>query len=149
MANIFRTLIRWLADAAAGLVVTVLLAECIFALLILFGSPEHLLWTVTEPAAAASSAPAMLAVVWLIATAAGSLLATTSNGHLSAALPAGVLPTASMVLMAWFYHQPIGVIGTLAFGPLLGCLLGTVSGRAVRRGDQTETEMMSPHGAEI
>src|SRR6056297_728624 len=149
MANLFRAIIQWLADAGCGLVVTVVLAECMFALLLLFGGTQHLLWTVTEPAAAASSAPALVAVVWLIAAAAGSILATTLHGHLSAAFPAGLLPSAWMILMAWFYHQPSGMVGTLAFGPLVGCLLGIVSGRAVLRRDQAALNTLSPHGAEI
>jgi hypothetical protein len=149
MANVFHALTRWLAGAAAGLVVTVLLAESVFALLTLFGNPEHLLWTLTQPTAAAGTRPALLAVVWLMASAAGSTLAATLSGHLSAALPAGLLPAASMVLMAWFFHQPAGMTATLAFGPLVGCLLGIVAGRTVRRRDQAESATVSTHGAEI
>jgi len=149
IVTLFRIVTRWLADAAAGLVVTVLLAESMLALLTLFGGSEHLLWAVTQPTAAATPGPALLAVVWLTATTAGSMLAATLSGHLSAALPAGLLPAAAMVLMAWFFQQPDGMTAMLAFGPLAGCLLGIVASRTARRRDQAESAAAPTHGAEI
>ena len=125
----------WPAQAAAGLIVSIVIAESLLALSLLFGAQEHLLWAVTRPTASATSIPAQLAVIWLLASLAGGSLATTLGGKISAGLPAGVIPAASLALLGWYFRQPTGLIGIVVAGPVLGCLLGILAALALRRLD--------------
>ncbi|MEE4296299.1 MAG: hypothetical protein V2J20_06755 [Wenzhouxiangella sp.] len=137
---------HWPAQAAAGLIVSVVIAESLLALSLLFGAQEHLLWAVTRPAASATSVPAQLAVIWLLASLAGSSLAATLGGNMSAGLPAGVVPAASLALIGWYFRQPTSLISILMAGPLVGCVLGIIGARTLRRRD---AKTASTHNAEI
>jgi hypothetical protein len=139
-------LLHWPAQAAAGLVVSIILAESLLAMHLLFGGSEHLLWAVTRPTASATSVPAQLAVFWLLASTAGGALATTLGGKMSAGLPAGVVPAAALALIGWYFRQPPGLIAIVMVGPLTGCLLGIFGAAAIRRRDTTTA---STHNAEI
>ena len=123
------------AQAAAGLVVSVVIAESLLALSLLFGVQEHLLWAATRPEAATTAAPAQLSVIWLVASAAGASLAASLDGRISAGLPAGMVPAASLILMSWYFRQPTTMTAVLATGPVIGCLLGILSARALARQD--------------
>ncbi len=137
---------HWPAQAAAGLVVSVVLAESLLALSLLFGASQHLLWAVTQATASATSAPAQLTVIWLLASLAGASLAASLGGKISAALPSGLIPAAALGLIGWYFRQPAMLIGVLVIGPLVGCLLGMMSARAVHRSD---TKAALNHSAEI
>jgi hypothetical protein len=137
---------HWPAQAAAGLIVSIVIAESLLALSLLFGAQEHLLWAVTRPTASATSIPAQLAVIWLLASLAGASLATLVGGKVSAGLPAGVVPAASLALLGWYFRQPSGLISIVVAGPLLGCLLGILAAVALRRRD---AQAASAHSAGI
>lgn len=143
------SLTRWLGAAAAGLALSTILAESLLALLVMAGAGEHLLWAITRETAAATTAPAWLAVVWLAAATAGGALATAIAGHPSAGFPVAVVPAGALVLVAWYFRQPTLVGATLALGPLLGCLLGVLLGRAVQGLDESDASTASTPGTGI
>jgi len=128
------------------LIVSVVIAESLLALNLLFGAQEHLLWAITRPTASATSVPAQLAVVWLLASTAGGSLATTLGGRMTAGLLAGMAPAASLGLIGWYFRQPPGLIAIVMTGPLTGCLLGIFGAAAILRRD---AKTASTHNAEI
>lgn len=140
---------RWLGAAAAGLALSTILVESLLALLVMAGGGEHLLWAITRPTAAASSAPAWLAVIWLGAATAGGALATAVAGHTSAGVPIALVPAAALALVAWYFRQPVLVGALLVLGPVLGGLLGIVLGQTVRRLDHRDASTVSTPDAEI
>jgi hypothetical protein len=143
------SLSRWLGAAAAGLTLSIVLTESLLALLVMMGAGEHLLWAITRPTAAASTAPAWLAVIWLGAATAGGALATAMAGHGSAGIPVAALPAASLALVAWYFRQPALVGTMLVLGPVLGCMLGMLLGRTLLRLDHSETSTVPTPGAGI
>lgn len=143
------TVSRWLGAAAAGLTLSTILAESLLALLVMVGGGEHLLWAITHPAAAASTAPAWLAVIWLGAATAGAALATAIAGHRSAGFAVGVVPAAALALVVWYFRQPAAVGAVVVLGPVLGCALGMALGWAVQRLDQIDASTVPAPGAGI
>lgn len=140
---------RWLAGALAGLLVSVVVAEAALALMLLVTGHEHLLTALTRPAAAASTDPAWLALVWVGAVAVGAALATGATGRASAALPCVVLPAAALWLVTWFFGQPANVGATVVTGPVLGGLLGVAGAGAVLRRDRAEAATATTSGSGI
>lgn len=132
------TVNRWLTAAVGGLLISVTIAETLCALVTLVTAGEHLLWALTRPDAAASADPAWLAVIWLIASAAGAALACGWSGRMSAALPCAILPAGALLLVSWYFDQPGAVGGVAVAGPALGSLLGCAGAAILVRRDRAE-----------
>lgn len=148
-ATVMHAVNRWLAGAAAGLLTSVVIAEAILALLTLVTGNPHLLSALTLPEAAASAAPAWLAVVWLGAATVGAALATAWAGQVSAALPTVLLPAASLYLVTWYFGQP-GMVGAVVItGPVLGGLLGIAAASTLVRSDEADAATATTSGSGI
>jgi len=126
---------RWLTGAALGVIVSVALAELVMALLALAGSGEHLLASLARPDVAATTRPALIAVIWMIAVAAGGALACAWCGRPTAAIPAAMLPAAALLLVTWYFAQPALVAAMVIAGPVIGSACGCALAMSLQRRD--------------
>lgn len=140
---------RWLTGAALGVIVSVALAEVAAALLALATGGEHLLAALARPDVAATTRPAFLAVIWMMSVAIGAALACAWCGRPTAAIPAAVVPAASLMLVVWYFAQPALVGTLLVAGPVIGSACGCALAMGLQRRDNADEAGADRHGPEI
>ena len=143
------TLNRWLTGAALGVIVSVMLAEVAIALLALASGSDPLLAALAHPEVAATTRPASIAVIWMIAAAGGSALACGWCGQPTAAIPAAVVPAASLMLVVWYFAQPALVGALVVAGPLIGSACGCALAMSLQRRDRADEAGAAERGPEI